>query len=222
MEQPCYKCGQAVEEGRPFCPHCAAPQIRVVLPEPVPTAGSFAEAISTSKEHGDLPASQTVPVLALPMRWSQALKPCALAALVASLLVRLGLNPFVAMFSAGFLAVVFYRQGRHETNVRFRTEAAFGSIGGLLSFAMTAIFEVLLTLVAHRSEQVRADLLSKMQQAASQATDPQVLAFLDWVKTPGGFQTFMLISIIFALLASIVLGGLGGAVAGTIFKRRRP
>ena len=58
---------------------------------------------------------------------------------------RLGLNPFVAMFSAGFLAVVFYRQGRHETNVRVRTEAAFGSIGGLLSFAMTAIFEDFLT-----------------------------------------------------------------------------
>ena len=36
MEQPCYKCGQTVEEGIPFCPHCSAPQIRVVVAEPAP------------------------------------------------------------------------------------------------------------------------------------------------------------------------------------------
>ena len=222
MEQPCYKCGQAVEEGRPFCPHCAAPQIRVVLPEPVPTAGSFAEAISTSNEHVDLPASQTVPVLALPMQWSQALKPCALAAIVASLLMSMGLNPFVAMFSVGFLAVVFYRQGRREVNVKARTGAALGSLSGLLWFAMSAILETSLILVTHKGGELRAELLSRVQQAASQTTDPQVVAVFDRLKTPDGLQMLMLLGIIFALLASIVLGGLGGAVAGTIFKRRRP
>jgi hypothetical protein len=222
MEQPCYKCGQAVEEGRPFCPHCAAPQIRVVLPEPVPTAGSFAEAISTSNEHVDLPASQTVPVLALPMQWSQALKPCALAAIVASLLMSMGLNPFVAMFSVGFLAVVFYRQGRREVNVKARTGAALGSLSGLLWFAMSAILETSLILVTHKGGELRAELLSRVQQAASQTSDPQVVAVFDRLKTPDGLQMLMLLGIIFALLASIVLGALGGAVAGTIFKRRRP
>ena len=110
MEQPCYKCGQVVEEGVPFCPHCSAPQIRVVLAEPAPSP-IFA-AVGPSQDTAAFPSAQIVPVLALPMQWAEAFRPCALAALVASLLMSMGLNPFVAMFSVGFLAVVFYRQRR--------------------------------------------------------------------------------------------------------------
>src|ERR1700719_2072085 len=29
VEHPCQKCGTAVEDGRPFCPQCRAPQIHV-------------------------------------------------------------------------------------------------------------------------------------------------------------------------------------------------
>src|SRR5579863_6810651 len=112
MERACYKCRQVVEEGMPFCPHCAAPQIRVVVSEPLPL--SPATVTTDSLSAAILPASQTVPVLALPMQWSEAFRPCALAALVASLLMAMGLNPFVAMVSVGFLAVVFHRQGRRE------------------------------------------------------------------------------------------------------------
>jgi hypothetical protein len=91
MEQPCYKCGQMVEEGRMFCPNCRAPQIRVLVAEPV-AAASLAQLTEPSNED-ILPASQTVPVLALPVQWSHALKPCFLAALAASVLMLLGLHP---------------------------------------------------------------------------------------------------------------------------------
>ena len=69
MEQPCYKCRQLVEEGRPFCPHCSAPQIRVLVAEPVAAVGTFAGVAVPSESAVELPASQTLPVLALPMRW---------------------------------------------------------------------------------------------------------------------------------------------------------
>jgi hypothetical protein len=36
MDHPCYKCGHSVEDGKPFCSQCGAPQIRVLLPEAVP------------------------------------------------------------------------------------------------------------------------------------------------------------------------------------------
>src|ERR1041385_6355940 len=110
MEQPCYKCGQAVEQGVAFCPHCAAPQIRVVIAERVESFTGFAApAIASQTETGHR-ASQVVPVLALPMAWPHAIRPCVLAAVAASVLMSLGLNPFVAMFSVGFIAVVLYRQ----------------------------------------------------------------------------------------------------------------
>jgi hypothetical protein len=218
MEQPCYKCGQTVEQGVPFCPHCSAPQIRVVIAEPAPPL-AFAAA-STAPDSVVLPASQTVPVLALPMQWSQALKPCALAALVASLLMSLGLNPFVAMFSVGFLAVVFYRQRRTEFRIATATGAGLGALGGLIWFAMSSIFEALIVIFLHKGPELRSALLAKIQEAAAQTSDPQVLSVFNRLKSPGGLEFLMLTGLVFAFLASIVLGGLGGILGGAILGRR--
>jgi hypothetical protein len=218
MEQPCYKCGQAVEEGIPFCPHCSAPQIRVVIAEPVQST-AFAEA-ATAPGSAGLPASQTVPVLALPMQWSQALRPCALAALVASLLMSLGLNPFVAMFSVGFLAVVFYRQSRREVVIKTTVGAGLGALGGLLWFAMSSIFEALLVILLHKGPELRNALLAKIQEAASQTNDPQVLAVFERLKSQGGLEFLMLAGLSFAFVAAIFLGGLGGALGSAVLGRR--
>jgi len=218
MEQPCYKCGQTVEEGVAFCPHCSAPQIRVVIAESAPQPLAFAGASGQDAEA--LPASQTVPVLALPVRWSQSVGSCALAALIASILMALGLHPFVAMVSAGFLAVVFYRQRRPEIRLNASTGAALGALGGLLWFAMSSIVEVLLVIFLHKGPELRAVLVAKIQETASQTTDPQMLAMFERFKTPGGLEFLMLSALILAFLASIVLGGLGGTLGSVILGRR--
>jgi hypothetical protein len=219
MEQSCYKCRQAVEEGTAFCPHCSAPQIRVVIAEPAAPL-AYAAAGAESQDSTALPASQIVPVLALPMQWSQALRPCALAALVASLLMSLGLNPFVAMFSVGFLAVVFYRQSQRGIMIKTSSGAALGALGGLLWFAMSSIFEALVVIFLHKGPELRNELLAKIQQAASQTSDPQVVAVFERFKSQGGLEFLMLMGLVFALLASIVLGSLGGALGGAILGRR--
>ena len=219
MEQSCYKCRQAVEEGTAFCPHCSAPQIRVVIAEPAAPL-AYAAAGAESQDSTALPASQIVPVLALPMQWSQALRPCALAALVASLLMSLGLNPFVAMFSVGFLAVVFYRQSQRGIMIKTSSGAALGALGGLLWFAMSSIFEALVVIFLHKGPELRNELLAKIQQAASQTSDPQVEAVFERFKSQGGLEFLMLMGLVFAFLASIVLGSLGGALGGAILGRR--
>lgn len=216
MEQPCYKCGQTVEEGMPFCPHCAAPQIRVVMAE----AASTPQGGASGQDAGALPASQTVPVLALPMRWSQSVGSCALAALVASILMLLGLHPFVAMFGVGFLAIVFYRQRRPEIRLKAATGAALGALGGLLWFAMASILGVLIVTFLHKGPELRAALLAKIQEAASQTTDPQMLAMFERFKTPAGFEVLILAALVFAFFSSIVLGGLGGVLGSAILGRR--
>jgi hypothetical protein len=218
MEQPCYKCGQAVEQGIPFCPHCSAPQIRVVVAEPAPALVPAADGGTTSQSA--LPASQTVPVLALPMSWSLALRPCALAALVSSLLMSLGLNPLVAMFSVGFLAVVFYRQRRPETAVRAVAGIGLGALGGLLWFAISSILETLFVIFLHKGPELRNELIKRIQQAASQTTDPQALEMFDRLKTPGGLEFLMIAGVVLAFVVAIVLAGLGGALGGAILGRR--
>ena len=215
MEQPCYKCGQAVEEGIPFCPHCAAPQIRVVLPESLP------ELAAVTPDGGVvLPAGPGVPHIALPMRWSATVLPSALAALVASILMSFGLNPFVAMLSVGFLAVVFYRQRRKGTVVRTATGAAIGSVAGLLWFMMSSVLEAFVVIFLHKGPEIRNELLLRIEQASSRTSDPQVLAMFSRLKTPSGLEFLMLFGLAFAFVASIVLAGVGGAVGAAILGRR--
>jgi hypothetical protein len=154
------------------------------------------------------------------MQWSQALRPCALAALVASLLMSMGLNPFVAMFSVGFLAVVFYRQRRREIMIKATAGAGLGALGGLLWFAMSSVLEALIVILLHKGPELRNELIVRIQQAASQTSDPQVQAVFERLKTQGGLEVLMLTGLVFAFLASIVLGGLGGALGGAILGRR--
>jgi len=220
MENPCYKCGQVVEEGRTFCPHCAAPQIRVVVAEPVPVP--FAEGVGITNTTG-LPASETVPVLAVPVSWSQALKPCALAALVATVLMFLRLTPAVAMFSTGFLAVVFYRQGRPNIRMRPASGARLGAFAGLLCFGIMVLLLSLVATIPEMRGKVHDQIVGLVDQqaAASNPGDAQVQKVLDWIRTPEGFAFMLLFVGIVSLVIYVLLGALGGALGGAIFGRRK-
>lgn len=219
MEHPCHKCGQIVEEGRPFCPHCGAPQIRVIMAEPFP-AGPSAIAAAAPTFSESLPASETVPVLAVPMTWSQALKPCALAALVPSILMFSGLNPFVAMFGAGFLAIVFYRQARPGVELKAASGARLGVLSGLLWFAITSIFAAAIVIFLHKGPEIRQQLLTVINQAASRTSDPQMLSVFERFRSSEGLEFLMIFGLITGFIAALVLGAAGGALGGSIFGRK--
>ena len=125
------------------------------------------------------------------------------------------------MVSVGFLAVIFYRQRRPEIMIKAASGAGIGSLAGLLWFAMSSVFEALTVTFFHKGPELRSAILSKIQETASQTTDPQVLALFDRVKTPEGFEFLMIAGLIFAFFASIILGGFGGALGGAILGRRR-
>jgi hypothetical protein len=124
------------------------------------------------------------------------------------------------MFSVGFLAVVFYRQRRREIMIKATAGAGLGALGGLLWFAMSSVLEALIVIFLHKGPELRNELIVRIQQAASQTSDPQVQAVFERLKTQGGLEVLMLTGLVFAFLASIVLGGLGGALGGAIFGRR--
>jgi hypothetical protein len=219
MEQPCYKCGQAVEQGIPFCPHCTAPQIRVVIAEPEAGPAVFPENSESSEDAAILPVSQ--PGVVLPVRWAQILKPCALAALVATGLVGLGLNLFVAMIGVGFLAVVFSRQWRPGTVIKPTAGAGIGALGGLLWYALSSLMGTLIVAFLHKGAEVRSQLIERINQAASQTSDPQTLAVFERFKQPGGLELLIVLGFVFAFLAATVLGGLGGALGSFLGRRNK-
>jgi hypothetical protein len=220
MEQLCYKCGQAVEEGVAFCPHCSAPQIRVLVAEPALVPAAVVDGAAISPRSADRPASETIPVMAIPIRWPQTLKPCALAAVVASLLMFLGLNPFVAMISVGFLAVIFYRQHQPGSLIRAGIGARLGALGGLLWFGISFVLQGVAALVSRKGPELREEMLKRIQQTASSANDPQMRGLFDYFKTPAGLTVLIVMAILFAFLAALALGALGGALGGTLFSRR--
>jgi hypothetical protein len=195
-----------------------APQIRVLVAEPVAAPLSLAEPSTVAS--APLPASETVPVLAVPVGWSQALKPCALAAVIASVLMGLGLNPFVAMISVGFLAVIFYRQGQPAAVIKTANGFRLGALGGLLWFAISSVLEALAVLVLHKGPEVQKALADVIEQATKRTTDPQTLAILDRLKTPEGHQFLMLFVLVSGFFMAIILSAIGGALCGSILGRR--
>ena len=221
MEQPCYKCGQVVEQGIPFCPHCSAPQIRVVVAEAALGPLTVADGGTTSQSEAALPASQTVPVLALPMEWSLALRPCAVAALIAAVAMVLKLMvPLIAGLGAGFLAVAFYRQRNPLIAIRPGTGARLGALCGLFCSGMTAILEAFRVLVFRETDEIRRSMLDAIQQQATRYSDPQYQAGLDFMRSPAGLIFMMVCLLFFAFLLFLVLGTLGGALGGAILGRR--
>ncbi|HXJ86282.1 MAG TPA: hypothetical protein VMS18_05660 [Candidatus Binatia bacterium] len=214
MDQPCYKCAQLVEEGRVFCPHCKAPQIRVIVAEPatVPAAAPQPSA---------LPAAETVPVIAVPMGWDQAAQPCAVAALIGALsMVFQLIVPVIAALGAGFLAVALYRRRNPEIAVHARTGARLGAICGFFCFGMTAILAALRVAILHEGGKIRATLLDVIQQQAARYPDPQFQPTLEFFRSPAGLLVMLVFSLIVGLIIFILLGMLGGTLGGVGLSRR--
>lgn len=219
MDHPCYKCGQNIEDGKPFCPQCGAPQIRVAMAEAAAElthAGDVATPAlgrELSLEASGVPATSLA-------RWYQA-QPAALAAGVALLLMLLRLNPFVAALGTGFLAVVFARR-RGGGGIRTMAGARLGALSGLLFFGMLTFLETLAVAVLHKGAEVRGQLIDKIQQAAARYPGPEVQPFLDFVRSPGGLAFMLGASLIFGFVAFIALGAIGGALGASFLGRRDP
>lgn len=218
MDQPCYKCGARIEEGIAFCPHCGAPQIRVILPESMPTLAVAGDAASGAAA---LPAAQTAPVLAVPMRWSEAVRPCAIAALIAALAMVLKLMvPVIAALGAGFLAVAFYRRRNPDVLMSAGAGARLGALCGVFCFAMTAVFEALAVAILNKGDEIRRTMLDAIQQTAARYPDPQFQAGLDFMRSPAGLVFMMICALFFGFLLFLLLGTAGGALGGVAFGRR--
>jgi hypothetical protein len=220
MEHPCDKCGHIVEDGRPFCGQCGAPQIRVVLPEAVtPVAGSISSA--TPVYSPDSPGALNRSPLSPTIVWPSAIRTCAVAALIAALFMAFGLMvPLLAVLGAGFLAVMIYHRKNPAWLVNARSGAQVGAVCGILFYAFAAVFESVAMAVFHTSGEVRKKMLEALQQAASRSNDPQVQAAFEKLRTPEGIALMLVFGMIFLFLLSIAAGSLSGALTGAFLGRR--
>jgi hypothetical protein len=213
MEHSCHKCGQPVEDGVPFCSQCGAPQIRVAMPEPAVTLGTSGTAAASPVPEG---IPQITPRMHLPLRWTQALQPCALAALLAFVAMLLGLKLPAAALGAGFLAVVLYRRRDPGTMIKAGIGARLGAASGFLCFMFSGIFMAIAATVPDVRAKLREQMLEAIQKAASRSNDAQVQAAVQILQTPEGLAMMVILAaVLFILLATI-----GGALGGAFLSRR--
>jgi len=143
---------------------------RVVIAEPRRCPGIRR---SHSARFGIPAASQTVPLLALPMQWSQALKHAPWP------LWSRRCNGTQAHGSAdcgggaGFFAVAFYRRNAPGVLVGAGAGARLGALCGLFCAAMTAVLAALRVAALREEVVIRRLMLDAVQQTAARYSDPQ-------------------------------------------------
>lgn len=218
MDHLCYKCGHSIEDGKPFCLQCGAPQIRVAMPE-APTEPIAEGSPALPGLVHEAGPSFPVPISSLPTSWSYASRPCALAAGVAVLLMFLGLNPFVAALGAGFLGVAFSRRRNPGGLIGRGAGARLGALSGLLFFGISTFLNTLAVVVLHKGAELRSEQMDKLQQWAARYPGPEVQPVLDFAKSPNGFAILVVASVIFGCIAFIVLGSCGGALGAALLGR---
>jgi hypothetical protein len=225
MDHPCHKCGHSIEDGKPFCSQCGAPQIRVAVPEAsAPPAGgdvSAADLPVFSLDPPIVPGPLSARVLSTEIEWSRALRACAIAALISIVVMSLRLTvPPLATLGAGCLAVILYYRRNPTWRVNARSGAQIGAATGLLSAAVFAVLLAILLAVLQAGGQVRQEMIDALQQVASRSHDPQVQATLDLLRTPEGLADKLILSMVGFLLISVAAGSIAGALTGAFLGRR--
>ncbi len=216
MEHSCQLCGTAVEDGRPFCPQCRAPQIHVevAIPEPAAVAGlhtvpgELSAEVPQSPEDGqfDRPGAMNRAVAAR----------AALNAGVLGFFIGM-LIPFVAIVVAGAMAVFFYRR-QSGLVLPPALGARIGAAAGVVAVGIQSVFFTIWIFVFHR-QQDYVDSVSRFVHAVgADASFPDIQASIRSLFTPAG----MVMTIFFVMIIAMVLSAAGGALASLFLRPRNP
>ena len=142
--------------------------------------------------------------------------------LVASVLMALGLNIFVGMLGAGFIAVFFYKQREPGASVKLATGARLGAVSGFLCFIILSLLSVATVLVPEARAKLYAQVLDNAQKmVAAHPEIPQLQDGLAQLKDPRMFVFAMIFGSIFMLIISMVVSGIGGTLGALLLRPRK-
>lgn len=201
-----------MDDGRPFCPQCRAPQIhvQVAIPDAGIAAGLDPAPDEFSPEilkagHSDRPRV---------MDRGTAVR----AAIKAGVLgVFIGMIPFLGIVLTGALAVYFYRR---ESGLILPSalSSRLGGAAGVVSFAINALLITIRIFVFHAQQEYIDAILKFAGAFGANVADPDIQAGIHNLFTPSGLA----ITFFFGMIFSIVLASVGGALASLFLRPRNP
>jgi MFS family permease len=218
VEHPCQKCGTTVEDGRPFCPQCRAPQIHVqvtisdaeVAPALNRAPDDFSPAIALETRLASPQPRQGSSGTA--MDRGKAVR----AALKAGVLgVFIGMIPLLGMVLTGALAVFFYRR---ENRVSPPTVLGWrlGGAAGVVAFAINALMVTIRIFIFHAQQEYIDAILKIAQRFGANTADPDIQSSIHNLFTPSGLA----ITFFFGMIFTVVLASVGGALASLLNRTR--
>ena len=218
VEPPCQQWGTTVEDGRPFCPQCRAPQIHVQVAAPDaeiatgvnPAQDDFSPDIPVETRFASSPARQAA--LGSTMDKSVAVH----AALKAGVLgVFIGMIPFLGIVLTGALAVYFYRR-ENGLALPAALGSRLGGAAGVVAFAINALLITIRIFIFHAGKEYTDSILKIVQKFGVNVADPDIQAGIHNLFTPSGLA----ITFFFGMILTVVLASVGGALASLLQRPR--
>ena len=162
-----------------------------------------------------------------PIRWDLAWKGALLCGVGAAVLTSL--LPYgccLWMVGAGALSVVLYRRQLGDTPITPGMGLRVGALAGGFGFLVSAAFYTASFIALRSSGEFRrafeAQMQSRLQNNPSPEMQQAVHTAMDWMSTPRGAATAMIILLVILAAAFVLFCGAGGALGASMSGRRRP
>ncbi len=162
------------------------------------------------------------------IHWDLAWKGALLAGVGAAILTAI---PFVSigcclwMLGAGVLSVSMYRKRVPGTLITPGMGMKLGALAGVFGFMVNAVMTVLSFVVFRSSSDFRRAMQEQLEKQMASNPDPKAQAmvkhFMDWMSTPQGAATFVVLMLIVLGVVFIVITAAGGALGASMSGRRR-
>lgn len=213
MEQVCHRCGTALNESNPFCPHCGAPQLRY-----------------EAAEEG-IPSSTAAPAPRFAVRnpnavaWRDAILAAALIAFPAGLLSSLLGLEALWVIAGGMVTISLYRR-RTGTLPTSRLGWRIGAVLGLFAAVVAAAINGITLVVQRYAFHQGATLDRHFHDLGQQLTDQLVHSnpdavsvipgFIHFWLTPDGAAAIVLINSAGLTIAMLLFAAAGGALGARL------
>jgi Protein of unknown function (DUF4199) len=219
-------------ESTAFCPHCGAPQIRVITPE-----AETQEQAEPANPSDAIPAERPLPPVwtqgdvpfpqqSGEIRWSLAWKSTLLLGLGAAALFLISapaiqVLAFGWLVVAGFLATHFYRRSVAHTKITPGAGMRLGALTGLFgALPLSVLWLASFTAMRYSGElqqKMEEQMRSQMHANADPKMQEMIQNMLAWVGTPQGAATMAL----FLVLVFVVLSAAGGVLGASFIGHKR-
>ncbi|MBI2682245.1 MAG: zinc ribbon domain-containing protein [Acidobacteriales bacterium] len=200
MSRICSQCQAAVDDGKPFCPQCNAPMVRVSVEAETPPNPRPAATVNEERPS---------------IRWSSALPKC-LASGIASIFIltilALIAEPLALLAVPIMSAFTVWWYGRGE-RISAGVGARLGAMTGFACFLVNTILAVA-QFTANRAGFVNL-MRETMDRSLAREPNPQTKEMVHkMLESPENVITLLAVVSVIILIIFLVLGVAGGALAG--------